>query len=144
MAGPKYVKEFEFPSSAGFTKSGGNMMREVRFFARGGPAAPKKIAKVMGEFKSGDLHSGSKLGPLVTNPAQATAIAMSEAGMSKKPNFVARAKRPGGFKRGGKAEMMRGRMAEGPEAMEPQDVEPGALGSRRGVPVASRKPLIRW
>ena len=38
-----------------------------------------KMAKVMGEFASGKLHSGSKKGPEVTNKKQAVAIAMSEA-----------------------------------------------------------------
>ncbi|HXK40981.1 MAG TPA: DUF6496 domain-containing protein [Candidatus Paceibacterota bacterium] len=44
----------------------------------------KKVATVMREFHQGTLHSGSKKGPVVTNPAQAKAIAMSEAGMAKK------------------------------------------------------------
>ena len=35
------------------------------------------------EFKAGKLHSGKK-GPVVKNPKQAIAIALSEAGMSKK------------------------------------------------------------
>ena len=43
----------------------------------------KKIGKVMGEYKSGTLHSG-KGGKVVKSPKQAIAIAMSEAGMSKK------------------------------------------------------------
>jgi hypothetical protein len=43
---------------------------------------PKKVARVMREFKSGKLHSGKK-GPVVKNPKQAIAIALSEAGMSK-------------------------------------------------------------
>lgn len=43
---------------------------------------PKKVAKVMKEFKAGTLHSGKK-GPVVKNPKQAIAIALSEAGMSK-------------------------------------------------------------
>ena len=43
-----------------------------------------KVAKVMHEYKEGTLHSGSKRGPKVTNPKQAVAIAMSEAGMSRK------------------------------------------------------------
>jgi hypothetical protein len=38
-----------------------------------------KVEKVMHEFKSGQLHSGSKKGPEVTNPKQALAIALSEA-----------------------------------------------------------------
>jgi len=43
-----------------------------------------KIAKVMHEFSEGKLHSGSKKGPRVTNPKQGIAIALSEAGLSKK------------------------------------------------------------
>jgi len=46
-----------------------------------------KVGKVMKEYKAGELHSGSKTGPAVTNRKQAVAIAMSEAGMTKKkPN----------------------------------------------------------
>lgn len=37
-----------------------------------------KIEKVMGEYKRGTLHSGSKKGPKVTSRKQAVAIAMSE------------------------------------------------------------------
>ena len=53
----------------------------VATFAKGGKVSKgeKKIGKVMGEFKRGELHSGSKKGPIVTNPKQATAIALSEA-----------------------------------------------------------------
>jgi hypothetical protein len=43
-----------------------------------------KVGKVMHEFKTGTLHSGSKKGPEVTSRKQAVAIAMSEAGMGKK------------------------------------------------------------
>ena len=43
-----------------------------------------KVKKVMHEFKSGELHSGSKKGPTVTNPKQAVAIALSEARKKKK------------------------------------------------------------
>lgn len=46
--------------------------------------AEKKISKVMTEFGKGKLHSGSKKGPAVTNPKQALAIALSEAGVKKK------------------------------------------------------------
>ncbi len=43
----------------------------------------RKVAKVMREAKAGKLHSGSKKGPIVTNPKQKIAIALSEAGLSK-------------------------------------------------------------
>jgi len=46
--------------------------------------AEKKIGKVMTEYGSGKLHSGSKKGPMVTSKKQAIAIALSEAGKSKK------------------------------------------------------------
>lgn len=42
--------------------------------------AQAKIGKVMHEYKTGTLHSG-KGGPVVKNPKQAVAIAMSEAKM---------------------------------------------------------------
>lgn len=38
----------------------------------------KKVKKVMKEFEEGKLHSGSKKGPVVENPKQAIAIALSE------------------------------------------------------------------
>ena len=44
---------------------------------------PGKVKKVMHEFKAGKLHSG-KSDKIVKNPKQAIAIALSEAGMSKK------------------------------------------------------------
>lgn len=43
---------------------------------------PAKVAKVMREFKSGSLKSSS--GQKVTNPKQAIAIGLSEAGMARK------------------------------------------------------------
>lgn len=46
--------------------------------------AQKKIEKVMKEYKAGELHSGSKKGPMVKSRKQAVAIAMLEAGKSKK------------------------------------------------------------
>jgi hypothetical protein len=46
--------------------------------------AQKKVHKVLREYTTGELHSGSKQGPVVTNKKQALAIAMSESGKSKK------------------------------------------------------------
>ena len=48
--------------------------------AKGGQA---KVSKVMKEFGKGKLHSGKK-GPVVKSRKQAIAIALSEAGMSKR------------------------------------------------------------
>ena len=45
--------------------------------------AEAKISKVYKEFKAGTLHSGKK-GPVVKNPKQAIAIAISESKRKKK------------------------------------------------------------
>ena len=47
-------------------------------------AEKQRVVKTeMHKFGQGDLHSGSKSGPVVTNPKQAVAISMSESGQSK-------------------------------------------------------------
>ena len=51
----------------------------------------KKVGKVMGEFGAGKLHSG-KGGPVVKNPKQAIAIAMSEAKMPMRGQRTAKNK----------------------------------------------------
>jgi hypothetical protein len=47
-------------------------------------AKKKRMKEEIHKFKEGKLHSGSKKGPVVTNPAQAIAISLSESGQSKK------------------------------------------------------------
>jgi len=47
-------------------------------------AKKKRVKEEMHKFEEGKLHSGSKKGPVVTNPKQAVAIALSESGQSKK------------------------------------------------------------
>ena len=51
--------------------------------------AKKKVSKVMKEFKAGKLHAGRdpkgpKKAPIVKNPRQALAIALSSAGVKRK------------------------------------------------------------
>jgi ribosomal protein L21E len=46
-----------------------------------------KVEKVMHEYKEGTLHSG-KGGPVVKSRKQAIAIALSEAGRSKKSGLM--------------------------------------------------------
>jgi hypothetical protein len=44
----------------------------------------RKVKKVLGEFKEGKLRSGSKKGPKVKKKKQAIAIALNEAGLSRR------------------------------------------------------------
>lgn len=82
MGKPTYG-EFSFPSDFGFVGSSGKTM--VKGYSRGGKSkTEKKVAAVMKEFGRGELHSGSKKGPIVTNPKQAVAIGYSEAKAGKK------------------------------------------------------------
>jgi hypothetical protein len=79
------------------TSSAGGFAADI---GRGKMKKPKnKIGKVMGEFKRGALHSGSKSGPKVTNPKQAKAIALSEARKAGAdiPEKKARNKRMAGY-----------------------------------------------
>lgn len=79
----KYVKEFDF----------GPQKTYVKGYARGGyaqggaacgMAAGGKVARTMHEFKAGELHSGSKTGPVVKSRDQAVAIALSQARAKRK------------------------------------------------------------
>ncbi len=53
------------------------------------PSAPKnaqqkRVKEELSKFEEGSLHSGSRKGPKVTDRKQAIAIALSEAGLSKR------------------------------------------------------------
>ena len=72
------LKDPEFRKKAGIGEPYKGPFRKE--YKKGGQA---KVGKVMREFKSGKLHSGKK-GPVVKSRKQAIAIALSEAGMSKK------------------------------------------------------------
>ena len=66
------------------------MARHTDEKGRSSPARSKvakgmrgKVHKVMREFKHGELHSGSKKGPVVKKRRQAVAIALNEARRGK-------------------------------------------------------------
>ena len=53
-------------------------MKAHKYHEKSESKSEKKVERVMGEFKRGKLHSGSKKGPEVKSRNQAVAIAMSE------------------------------------------------------------------
>ena len=99
-------------------------------YERGGPACyakgghvkgAAKVSKVMGEFKSGSLHSGSKKGPEVTNRKQAVAIALSEA--RKAGAKVPVKKATGGSVTDPKGAVARGNRVQAEEAAEDRVID---------------------
>jgi hypothetical protein len=59
-------------------------------------AKKERMAEEMARFKRGEMHSGSKSGPVVTNRDQAIAIALSTSRQSKKDRGKRRSKDRGG------------------------------------------------
>ncbi len=74
LTGDGQVTKADVLKGRGVYKKGGAVKKKM----------PGKVEKVMREFKAGKLHTGSKKGPVVKSRKQAIAIALSEAGMSKK------------------------------------------------------------
>jgi hypothetical protein len=88
-----------------------------------------KVGKVMGEFKSGDLHSGSKSGPVVKNRKQAVAIGISEG------------KKATGYAKGGGVEAKLEKHANMP-AGKAHGPGAGNKLAKGGVPTFSKVPKI--
>ena len=88
-----------------------------------------KVHKVMGEFKRGTLHSGSKKGPKVKSRKQAVAIGLSEARKGKgKKGMPSKGSAPKAMKR------------VSTEAREPKDRgPPGGMFSRRRSEARERR-----
>jgi len=137
------MKDFKDSTRVQYMKGG-----SCDAYAKGGNVkGAAKIAKVMGEFKRGELHSGSKDGAKVTKPAQAKAIAMSEARKApvKKaaggmmPSIGESAKSGNRMSETeAKEERMLARKLPGRGSMTEREMRE----MKKAVPVPRRKPLI--
>jgi len=103
-----------------------------------------KVSRVMREFKSGELKSSS--GQKVTNPKQAIAIGLSEAGISKKAKggdmkeSKAMMKKEVSFmkKKGAPKSMLKHEMAEMKGMKKGGSAKKMAMGGMGQIPIAPR------
>ena len=103
-------------------------------YAKGG----SKFGKVMGEFKAGTLHSGSKKGAEVTNPKQAVAIALSEArkaGMKKSHGGMA----SGGTMTAAEKRMVAIEKNEHTQAPKPATSKPATTSGNKPMTAAEKR-----
>ncbi len=143
-----------FKDSTKMKYMGGGM---VDGYAKGGDAkVGAKIAKVMGEFKAGKLHSGSKDGAKVSSPKQAMAIALSEAdkGKGKMPMKKGNGglmKRPSAAASAASAKRMEEMEAKEEREMMLREKGMGAMAERKmrmmremkkRVPATNREPML--
>ena len=79
-------KDGTFPDLTGDGKvTRADVLKGRGVFKKGGMTKSQEtVTTAMRKFKKGKLHSGSKKGPVVKSRKQAIAIALSEAGKSKK------------------------------------------------------------
>lgn len=75
----KKIKKLAKKKKSPVFKKDKNLFQKAKKIKKSNEMKEDKIEKTMHEFKEGDLHSGSKKGPKVTNPKQAIAIALSQA-----------------------------------------------------------------
>lgn len=95
--------------------------------ARQSKSQKETVERVMHEFKEGELRIGGK-GPKVKNPKQAIAIALSEAGASRKD----------GAKPAGKSKSSRAKSVGAPRTRAQLYEE----AQRRGIPGRSRMKKV--
>jgi len=73
------VKKKVFKKDSALFKKAAKLKKAAVKIKKSNVKKENKISKVMHEYKEGDLHSGSKKGPVVKKRKQAIAIALSEA-----------------------------------------------------------------
>lgn len=73
------AKKKVFKKDKALFKKAEKIEKKAKHIKKSNKKKESKVEKVMHEYKEGELHSGSKKGPMVQNKKQAIAIALSEA-----------------------------------------------------------------